>query len=321
MEVEDEKYIGYIKYEGALVENGLMDARRQARSLLALDSALRYFIAKQAPDFRNLDFEIPVRIQKGSWEALIPETAAGWIQAGLGVVATAYLTKAAQKMAEKDFANLGLTDLFRTAIDSIKWFARIGKHMRDAAIREFKDVQFTDDRSLVGIVNADGGILYVPKYILDLYASTNPKLLEELAANIQDGRALVIGAIKDGEIDEEVIGPRDKAIFCDDDDDPEDDILFPELLHGSYIVLEGEVTRENKTSNSMGFKYNEHILTAYPDSGSIIPYKPLLFLKCKLYGIVDRTDEKGRIAARRPKLIFSHLEPMEDEKINGDLFD
>ncbi|MDV6345341.1 hypothetical protein [Nitrosomonas sp. Is37] len=319
--MREEKYIGYIKYEGELVKDGLMDARRQAKSLLAFDSALRYFIAKQAPDFRNLDFEIPVRVRKGSWEALIPETVAGWVQAGLGVVATAYFTKAAQKMAEKDFADFGITDLFRTAIDSIKWFARIGKHMGDVAIREFKNIKFAEDGSLVGIVNEDGEVLFVPKRIFDLYVNTNPKLLEELAANVQEGRTLAIGAMKDGELDEEVVGPSDRAIFCDENDELEDDILFPELVHGDYVVLVGEVTRENKTSNSMGFKYNEHILTAYPESGSIVPYKPLLFLKCRLFGTVNRIDEKGWIGARRPKLYFSNLEPLEDENNNGKLFE
>ena len=91
-------------------------------------------------------------------------------------------------------------------------------------------------------------------------------------------------------------------------------------MHGESVVLEGEVTRENKTSNSMGFKYKDHILTAYPESGSIVKYKPLLFLKCRLYGTVSRLDEKGRIAARRPKLIFSHIEPLEEDR-NSDLFE
>ncbi|MBM67943.1 MAG: hypothetical protein CME43_00490 [Haliea sp.] len=319
--MEEEKYIGYIKYEGELVDDGLMDARRQAKSLLAFDSALRYFITKQAPDFRNLDFEIPVRIRKGSWEALIPETVAGWVQAGLGVVATAYFTKAAQKMAEKDFADFGITDLFKTAIESIKWFARIGKHMGDVAIRQFKDVQFSDDRALVGIANAEGKILFVPKDILDLYVATNPRLLEDLAANVQAGRTLAIGSVKNGEIDEEIVGPNEKNIFCDDDEEIDDDVLFPELVHGDYVVLDGEVTRENKTSNSMGFKYNEHILTSYPETGSIVRYKPLLFLKCRLFGTVDRIDEKGRIGARRPKLYFSSLEPLEDDTGNEELFE
>jgi hypothetical protein len=191
--------------------------------------------------------------------------------------------------------------------------------MGNAAIREFKNVKFSGDNSLIGIMNADGEILFAPKHIIDLYSSTNPKLLEDLVNNIQEGRSLVIGAMRDGQIDEEIITLKDKGIFCEEEDDSDEDILFPELAHGDYVVLDGEVTRENKTSNSMGFKF-EHILSAYPDSGSIVPYKPLLFLKCRLYGIVDRTDEKGRIGARRPKLYFSHLEPLEVEIGTRDLF-
>lgn len=312
--MDEEKYLGYIKYEGPLVEDGLMDARKQAKALIGFDSALRYFIAKRAPDFRNIDFEIPVRVRKGSWEALIPETVAGWVQAGLGVVAAAYFTKAAQKMADKDFEDFGITDLFRVAIDSIKWFARIGKHMGNVTIREFKNVQFTDGLKQIGIKNEDGEVLFVPKHILDLYVSTNPGLLKDMAENIQDGRSFAIGSVQAGDVDEEIVDLKDKYIFCDEDAEFEEDVLFPELVHGDYVVLEGEVTRENKTSNSMGFKYNDHILTAYPETGSIVRYKPLLFLKCRLFGIVNRIDETGRIGARRPKLYFSNLEPLEEDR-------
>lgn len=318
--MKKEQYIGYVKYEGRLVEDGLMDARRQAKALYSFDSALRYFITKQAPEFRNLDFEIPVRIRKGSWEALIPDTVAGWVQAGLGMVATAYFTKAAQKMAEKDFADFGITDLFKISLDCIKWFARIGKHMGDVAIREFRNVRFSDDQTQIGIPNSDGIILFVPKHILDLYINTNPKLLEDLAANVQDGRALVIGTVENDSIDEERIDIENKEIFCDEEDLYED-VLFPELVHGDYVVLEGEVTRENKTSNSMGFKYKDHILTAYPDAGSIVRYKPILFLKCRLFGTVNRIDEKGRIGARRPKLYFSNIEPTDEADENPTLFE
>ena len=317
--MEEEKYIGYIKYEGKLVDEGLMDARKQAQALLGFDSALRYFIGKQAPDFRNLDFEIPVRVRKGSWEALIPETVGGWVQAGLGVVATAYFTKAAQKMAEKDFSDFGIVDLFKHAMNAIQWFARIGKHMGDVTIRSFDSVQFKDDNALVGIRNADGDYLYVPKKMLDLYTSCNPKILEKLAENIEEDRKLTIGSVVDGVTEEISILAEEKSIFCEEEAEIEEDILFPELVHGDDVVLEGEVTRENKTSNSMGFKYEGHILTAYPDTGSIVRYKPILFLKCRLYGVVNRIDEKGRIAARRPKLYFSHLEPLETDE-DHDLF-
>ena len=147
-----------------------------------------------------------------------------------------------------------------------------------------------------------------------MYVSTNPRLLESMAENIQDGRSFAIGSVQAGEVDEEIVDLSDKSIFCDEDAEFEEDVLFPELVHGDYVVLEGEVTRENKTSNSMGFKYNDHILTAYPETGSIVRYKPLLFLKCRLFGTVNRIDETGRIGARRPKLYFSNLEPLEEDR-------
>lgn len=306
-------HIGFVKYEGQLVADGLMDARRQAKALLAIDLALRHFIEKKAPELGRLDFEIPIRIRKGSWEALIPETVGGWVQGGLGVVATAYFTKASQKMAEKDFADFGILDVFKSAINAIKWFARIGKHMGDVKIRVFNKAKISTDQKVIGLINEAGNILYVPKEILDLYVQASPKILSELAEGIVHGRDLTIGTIQNGVIDQEKIDVGDKQLFYEKAELVEEDIIFPELVHGDSVILEGEVTRENKTSNSMGFKYRDHILTAYPQAGSIVRYKPDLFLRCKLIGIVDRTDEKGRIAAKRPRLFFSELYPLEDD--------
>lgn len=317
--MEEEKYLGYIKYDGPLVEDGLMDGRKQAQALMGFDSAVRYFIGKLAPDLQSLDFEIPVRIKKGSWEALIPETVVGWTQAGLGVVATAYLTKAAQKMAEKDFSDFGFKDIFRASLDGLKWFARIGKHMGDVSIRRFSDVRFDSSNGLIGIVNTQGEILYVPKHVLEIYSQCPANILESIATNITHGRNLVIGSVDDDILDEVVIDNSEKHIFCQDEEEEEDEILFPDLEHGTEVVLEGEITRENKTSNSMGFKYNDHILTSYPEIGSIVQYKHLIFSECRLYGRVSRLDEKGRLNARRPKLIFRHLEEIRGDE-NYDLF-
>jgi hypothetical protein len=317
--MEQEKYLGYIKYDGELVEEGLMDARRQAKALLAFDGAIRELIVKQVPDLKHIDFEIPMRVQKGSWEALVPETVAGWAQAGLGVVATAYFSKAASKMAEKDFDDFGFSTIFSKALDGIMWFARIGKHIGGTGKTELSNLKFKDNNELIGIPNDEGEYIYVPKSALDLYLDSSSKLLEELALNIADGRSLKIGTFKDGVRHEVTIGKVDKAIFCNDGSEDDDEIMvLPELVHGTTVVIEGEVTRENKTSNSLGFKYLGHILTAYPDVGSVVKYKPLLFLRCKLVGTVSRSDEKGRITAKRPKLIVSHLEAL--EQINGDLF-
>jgi hypothetical protein len=321
--MSEQKYIGYVKYEGPQVKEGMLDARKASEALLGLDYALRHFACKQLPALKELDFEIPVRIKKGSWEALIPETIGGWIQASLGIVATAYFTKAAQKMAESDFDDVGLRDIFRKSLVAIKWVARIGKHLGNMKIKTFPDVTFkqTEEDTLVGIKNSTGDTLFVPKEFIEFYVECSPKVLEKLASNISDSRTLVIGTVEKDKNDEEKISSVHKAIFCTDDDELAEDILFPELVHNDEVVLTGEVTRENKTSNSMGFKYMDHILTSYPQSGNIVPYKDILFLRCRLFGVVSRLDEKGRISAKRPKLIFSHIEPLEDGDDNSILFE
>jgi hypothetical protein len=313
-----EGFIGYIKYDGLLVQHGVMDARKQAEALLGFDSAIRYFLIKLSPEFKGFEFEIPVKVREGSWEALIPETISGWVQASFGVVATAYFTQAAQKMAEKDFEDFGITDIFKKALQAIKWFVRIGKHVGDLGIKNFKEVRFVGDNSLVGIRNEQGGYIYVPKYILDIYAESSSGVMGAMAGIVEVGRTLKIGSVDDGVVDEVVIDFADKHIFCRDEVS-EESILFPELKHGDVVVLEGEVTRENKTSNSMGFKYLDHILTSYPSSGSIVRYKQLLFLRCRLFGTVDRTDDAGFALAKRPRLHFSNLEALE-QMVVRDLF-
>lgn len=317
MELKDS--LGYIKYEGSSVREGLMDARKQAEALLGLDAALRHFVSKQAPDLESLDYEIPVRVQEGSWEALIPNGVGEWVQAGAGIAATAYVAKAAQKMAENDFGKVGFGTLFKNAMSAIQWFIKLSLHLGDATIRSFKDVKFSENNQLVGIRNNAGEYLYVPKDMLDLYVTANPKLLERIVGNVNADRTLKVGLVSDGSADEVVIVDSQKEIFCPPESNDSDDVLFPELVHGETVTLVGEVTRENKTSNSMGFLYKGHILSAYPESGSIVSYKSLIFAKCRLFGAVNRLDDKNRICARKPKLFFTHLEPVESDE-SLDLF-
>ena len=322
MSASDEtKSIGFIKYEGKRLETGSFDARKSAKALMGLDEALRYFIAEQYPDLKNVDFEIPVRIEKGSWIASIPSDIGTLVQLGMGIVATAYFTSAATKMAEKDFDGVGFRDAFRVSLQAIKWVAKIGKHLGNLLQRRFENVKFAENNTLVGIPNDNGEYLFVPKKYLDLYAGCSPRILAKLASNIDPTIVLSIGVIEEGEnrFDVEFITQEEKSIFTDDETELAEEVLFPELVHGETVVLEGEVTRENKTSHSMGFKYQGHILTAHPDTGNIVPFKQMLFDRCRLVGVIDRIDEKGRIGAKKPKLIFSHLEPIEIS--GGDLFD
>lgn len=230
-------------------------------------------------------------------------------------MATAYFTTAAQRMADRDFENIGFKDILSKSISAIKWFARIGKHLGSVTIKKFEDVTFSPNNNLIGIKNEQGETLYVPKEILDVYTHTSPNLLERIAINIEEGRELRIGTNINGNFDEVTISTKEKWIFCKSPDDLEDSVTLPELVHGDAVILEGEVTRENKTTNSMGFKYKGHILTSYPQIGSIVPYKDILFLKCRIFAVVSRMDEYGFITAKRPKLFFSSIEPIDTQDL------
>jgi hypothetical protein len=54
--------LGFLKYEGNLVQEGYLDARTSARALVGFDKALRYLVARQRTELAGVDFEIPVRI-------------------------------------------------------------------------------------------------------------------------------------------------------------------------------------------------------------------------------------------------------------------
>ncbi|MET3550455.1 hypothetical protein [Burkholderia sp. 567] len=313
------EFVGFVKYDGKRLESGAFDARKSAKALIGFDEALRQFILAQAPDLRDIEFEIPVRIERGSWIASIPTDISTLFQLGLGIAATAYVTNAAKKMAEKDFDGVGFKDIFKTALEALKWVARIGKHLGNLDKRQFDDVKFAENNEFIGIPNASGEYLFLPVKYLELYARCNPKILEKLAANVDTETTLSIGVVVNGKIDQEIITAHEKSIFSDEDEELTDELLFPELVHGAVVSLTGEVTRENKTTQSMGFKYQGHILTAHPESRNIVPYKPMLFETCRLVGVIDRSDEKGQSGAKRPKLIFSSLEPISGQ--NGDLFD
>ena len=321
MASENEEYIGYIQYCGKLVDGGLLDARKSAQALIGFDEAVRFFVRCQSSEIKAIDFELPVRIRQGSWEALIPDTIF-WLKTAFGGVVTgaaiAYSIKAAQKMAENDFKDVGFKTILMRSLEAIQWVIRIGKHIGTLTTKKFESVKFRNENREIGLPNAEGEYLWVPKVYLDFFAKCPKNLLEKVADLIEDERVLAIGLFKEGkEINERITLPY-KRIFVAKDDD---DILFPELEHGMKVVLEGEVTRGNETSNSIGFKYNEHILTSYPKTGSVVRYKPTLFLHAQITGTISRSEDNGGTNSKRPKIIFTNIVPIQADNKNLPLFD
>jgi hypothetical protein len=296
--------IGFLRYEGKLVEGGLLDAKSAARALNGFDSSLRHFVSVQRPLLATLDLPIPVKIDEGSWMASIPEAIGIWILSQLAIGSSSYSKTAGQKLAENDFKDAGLKDAFKGALKSIQWLFRLGIHLGHLDIKKVTEGLKWDEDS-VGIPNAKGEFLNIPKSELKQLAECPPHLLADVASVIEVERSLVIGVKENGKIETVRVEDRERYIFYTPSSRTE--VLFPELTHGLDVVLDGVVTRGNKGSNNLGFFYKGHVLNCKPSSGTIVRFKRHLFLQCQITGKITRADKKGNPTELRPQIVFSDL--------------
>ncbi len=311
----EDKFLAYFKFEGELVKDGYFDARKSAEALIGIDEIFRYFLYKKSPELSNLDFELPVRTRKGSWETLIPENIGDWIQLALTTGSAYYAGTAIKKMAENDIGDRGFKDVFKGIIKGIKWIIQIGKHLKTLNKKKFEKVKFKEINGVqfVGIYNENNEILYVPKNYIELFAEIPETIFSRLTRLVEEDRELKIGfneniiPDKDDTIKEVSISNIDKYIFYKLD---EEDILFPELKHNQYVELDGHITRGNENSNTIGFAYQNHILTCYPISGKIIDDRTYFFGDCTIRGYVNRIDKAGIYIEKRPRIAYMDIQPI-----------
>ena len=322
---ENEKYLAHFKFEGELVKDGYLDARKSAEALIGIDEIFRYFLYKKSPELNSLEFDLPVRTRKGSWETLIPENIGEWIQLALTSGGALYSGSALKKMAQNDIGDNGFNDLFKSIIKGIKWIVQIGKHLKTLKKRKFEKVEFKESQGVqfIGIYNDEGKILYVPKVYLELFSEIPETIFNRLSKLVENERKLKIGFSPNEKIDaddtkkEVSISINDKGIFYQEKD--EEDILFPELAHNQYVELAGHITRGNENSNTIGFAYNNHILTCYPISGKIVEDRTSFFGDCTIRGYVNRMDKNGVYVEKRPRIAYMDILPFE-KKTDHDMF-
>lgn len=157
----------------------------------------------------------------------------------------------------------------------------------------------------------------MPVEVLELYSNCPQTVFNKLTKIVEEEREMVVGIYDDNVIVEETITTKHKHIFSKTEEDEE--IVLPELKHGDYAELQGHITRGNEKSNTIGFLYQGHIITSYPDSGNIKQHKSKLFSNCLLKGYVDRLDKDGSLKEKRPRIRFIDIVNL--EKPNADLFD
>lgn len=309
----DDRYLGHLKYYGNLVDEGFLDTRKSAQALLGFDEILRYFIYQEDKTLNEIEFEIPVKIQKGSWMAIIPENIEDWLKLVIGTGLTTYAVTAAKKMAENDFKEIGLKTIFKAAFKNIIWVIRIATHLGTMAKKKIENVKFRNNNEEIGIVNTEGEVLWVEKKHIDLYVNCPDKLFSKITQIIEPERNMEIALVEEPDHISRVTYPQ-RHIFCRRQEEF-DEFIFPELVHGNYVELDGFVTRGNQNTNSIGFFYKDHILTCYPQEGSIIRFKQLLFSHCLMKGYVDRLDKNGAIIEKKPRINFIDLTLIDDKSI------
>ena len=320
MDTEQEDILAFIKYEGELVKDGYLDARKSGEALVGIDELIRYFIYQESPSIRDFEFEIPVRVRKGSWETIFPENIDLLVKAGTAFalwMAGKYVGSALSEMAKNDFKDASLKDVFRKAFKGAINVIKLSKHLGTLAKKKFDNVTFGENNELVKVTNDSGEELWIQVDVLDLYTNCPQSIFNKLTRIVEEKRELVFGIYEENRVIEANITTKHKYIFTKTEED--DEIVLPELRHGEYVELLGRITRGNEKSNTIGFLYEGHILTCYPEKGNIKQHKSKLFSNCLIKGYVDRLDKDGIIIEKRPRIRFIDATNLENPEMK--LFD
>jgi hypothetical protein len=313
--MENENYVGYLKFYGKNIENGIIQADIAGQALIGFDECIRFFNKKQNPEIILYDYKIPVITEKGSWVVWVLGSMAGMA----GIFGTAYLKKAGEKMAEKDFQDIGFSDIFRKSLLALKNLVDLIKHKKGNINWENEDfhIEQKNDSFFVSIKNELGESILIPIEQLEWFKNIPKKSLEKIVQGVMIGQSLSIGVRNENEnFDSTSITNEEKSLFLSSEEDEQEEVIFPELVHGETTQLEGKLVRGNEKTNSLGFEYKGVILNCHPTKGSIRQYKSSLFLKCKIYCYINRHEKSDLILDKKPTLHIERVEPLESDQLN-----
>ena len=319
-------YIGYFKYYGPSIKNGLFDAKEAAIALNGFDEVFRYFLVKEDPFFEKIDFNLPVKIQEGSWGIISPEDIANFITvknafSGLAYITLAtYLAKTASIAAKEGLlktpAIKDVSAIFRKTYQTIQWVVKYISHVK--GFNKIIEHPIFKKEGLIAVKNDDGEELLIPYEILSLVEKCSPALFKHLAIIVSPSQALEIGFSIDGKLETVTISEHNRSLFCPEE--KMEDTSLPELRDGEVVTLLGVVTKANETAQTIGFSYKNRVITCKPEAGKeLADFKESLISsnqkhfyapKIRMTGVVDRKkacNDKDQI-----HITFSSLEAEDD---------
>lgn len=299
---------GYFKYSGKSVGRGLFDARSAADALLGFDQVFRYFLGVENPKFRGDDFEIPVRIGEGSWEIQVFDILNHISQTEPGVMVEYF-----QQIKQ-------IKQIFRFIYEVVRIFKHCKGSLNDNEKTKFVSV---DGEIFVKLTNSENEVLTVRKTDYDEYIECRKDMFGKLAELIHSNRTLEIGFSDNEKYYKVSITDEHKRFFCAGEDNSTDkDKILPELKHGDFVKLKGEIISAMEERNSIRFRYEGYNLICIPKSDKIARFKKEivsrkltnLFPQAVIKGKVDRSEKDDGVDARKPKINFSEILPIEIEQ-------
>lgn len=306
--------IAHIRYFGEKTKNGIIDLTSASYALAGLSEILRFFNSKQNDIFTDLDYEIPIKVQEGSWEtAILDNPITSTILLGGSIFAASYLKKAGEKIAENDFKDVSLRKIIERSMSALIEFIKIKK--QGFSLEQIKNSKDFVRNGIIytSLLLPNGATLEVEHDFLEWYKKMPPSMMQKLVYIIEEERRLEVAVEIDGILKKETITENEKEIFITNTKKEEEELILPHLIHGKRYQLEGVLTRGNQSSNSLGFQYSGHTLNCYPETGDVVKFKDSLFKKCIIDCHVNRNMKTSLKMDRKPTLIIISSLPVMDE--------
>ena len=321
--MDNEKEIASFKFFGEKVTEGVLGAKDSSEILASLDDAFQFYLKIQLKKYPKGTIQLPVRIKRGSWEAIIPETITDWIVTTGGLGGSAYFINFMKEMAKKDADGDGFVRLGRNFVLFIINWIRARKHTRTPLSKVNSVTRYIEDGVIyVRITNERGELLTMTAQDFDQLQQAPDNLLSGLIENVEEKRELKV-RVDDVSTDdstnrsEAIVEVKDRPLFIREVEKLE---VFPELKHGMFVELQGHTTSANENANSIGFRHQGVILICTPQNGSVAAYRSLLFRDCIVSGYIDRASSKNGLSAIKPRIRFTKLELETDGNGQATLF-
>lgn len=305
---------GFIRIDGDDIIDGEIDIQTALSTLNGTSSTLSYLLKKEDSEIANAKaINYPIKTREGCWEVLIPFGSIALGAASMLVVRplsaglTEYAKEIGKGAAAKQLDAKDNKRSFEVAFEKLLSIIKIAQHVGVIDSKRNLKVTFAGKDNKALLTNQDGQVLTTTVDEIKLFQECPEKLLLQLASVVTDYRTLSIGYRRNDKTTEVVIDRDSKEVFCPEEEQQEP--ILPELKDGDYVSLEGYVTRGNQVTNTLGFRYEGHVLTCEPADALITGYIDAHYKTCMLKGRVARTSKAEVFYGKRdrPRIYFDSL--------------